>query len=144
MDKWQYNDGGRKAAGFQGDAAGDCVCRSIAIATGEPYQMVYDALNGIKAGLRQSKNVRGSSSRTGVHKRVYERFLFERGWIWTPTMAVGSGCKVHLKAGELPAATIICRLSRHLVAVKDGVIQDLYDCSREGTRCVYGYYQKQH
>lgn len=27
-------------------------------------------------------------------------------------------------------------------AIADGVIQDTYDCSREGTRCVYGYYQK--
>jgi hypothetical protein len=26
--------------------------------------------------------------------------------------------------------------------VIDGVIHDLYDPSRDGTRCVYGYYQK--
>jgi len=28
------------------------------------------------------------------------------------------------------------------VAVIDGVINDTYDCSREGTRCVYGYWEK--
>jgi hypothetical protein len=24
----------------------------------------------------------------------------------------------------------------------DGIINDTYDCSREGTRCVYGYFTK--
>ena len=39
----KVNDGGRAAAGFKGQA-GDCVVRSIAIATGMPYQKVYDDL----------------------------------------------------------------------------------------------------
>ena len=33
---WVYDDGGRNAAGFRGKA-GDCVARSIAIATRLPY-----------------------------------------------------------------------------------------------------------
>ena len=41
---WVYDDGGRKAAGFRGDA-GDCVMRSIAIATRLPYEHVYALLN---------------------------------------------------------------------------------------------------
>ena len=41
--RWQYNDGGRSAAGFSGKT-GDCVCRAIAIATGKPY--VSDLLVG--------------------------------------------------------------------------------------------------
>ena len=40
---WAYDDGGRAAAGFKGEA-GDCVTRAIAIATGRPYREVYDAL----------------------------------------------------------------------------------------------------
>lgn len=32
--------------------------------------------------------------------------------------------------------------SKHLAAVVDGVLHDTYDCTREGTRCVYGYYVK--
>jgi len=28
-----------------------------------------------------------------------------------------------------------------MAAVIDGVLHDAYDCSREGTRCVYGYYK---
>ena len=39
----KINDGGRAAAGYKGQA-GDCVVRSIAIATGMPYQKIYDDL----------------------------------------------------------------------------------------------------
>ena len=40
--KFVFNDGERKLAGYKG-SAGDCVVRSICIATGLPYQAVYDA-----------------------------------------------------------------------------------------------------
>lgn len=149
--KFVRDDGGRAAAGFKGDT-GDCVTRAIAIASGRPYQEVYDGLNAYKADMRQTKRVRGSSARTGVSRRVYDAYLKTRGWQWVPTMAIGSGCKVHLRPDELPNGRIICRLSRHLVAVIDGVIHDTHDPQRlpfgnetdaediQGTRCVYGYY----
>ena len=57
-------------------------------------------------------------------------------------MLVGQGCKVHLKEDELPKGTIICSVSKHLTCIKDGVLYDTYDCSRNGTRCVYGYWYK--
>ena len=41
---WVYDDGGRNAAGFRGKA-GDCVARSIAIATRLPYRHVYALLD---------------------------------------------------------------------------------------------------
>lgn len=37
---FQYNDGGRAAAGYRGET-GDCACRAVAIATGLPYATVY-------------------------------------------------------------------------------------------------------
>jgi len=55
-------------------------------------------------------------------------------------MKIGSGCTVHLKKDELPKGRVIASLSKHLVAVIDGIIYDTYDCSQNGTRCVYGYY----
>ena len=85
---------------------------------------------------------KNDSARTGSFKDVYKPYLERLGWTWTPTMFIGSGCKVHLKADELPKGKIICSVSRHLVAVVDGIIQDTYDCSRNGTRCVYGYFTK--
>ena len=64
------------------------------------------------------------------------------GWKWTPTMFVGQGCKVHLKREELPGGTLIVSCSKHLTVVIDGVLNDIFDCSRNGTRCVYGYWTK--
>jgi hypothetical protein len=91
-----YDDGGRAAAGFKG-TTGDCVCRAIAIATGKPYREVYEALNGAGAAERSSKRRRGrrSSARTGVFKPTIRGYLASLGWTWTPTMAIGAGCKVH-------------------------------------------------
>ena len=56
-------------------------------------------------------------------------------------MRIGSGCKVHLRADELPAGRLIVNLSRHSAAVIEGVLHDTYDSSRNGTRCVYGYWR---
>lgn len=137
-----YNDGGREAAGFKGKT-GDCVTRAIAIAANMPYAEVYALVNNAGKKERLTKR-RGSksSARTGVHKKTTREIMFALGWKWTPTMQVGQGCKVHLRANELPAGRIIAAVSRHLVAVIDGVIHDTHDCSREGTRCVYGYWTK--
>jgi hypothetical protein len=137
-----YDDGGRAAAGYKGHT-GDCVCRAIAIATGQPYQEVYDALNELAAFERPSKRRRGkrSSSRSGVYRSTYTRYLTSLGWTWTPTMFIGSGCQVHLRAVELPPGRLIASLSRHMVAVIGGVIHDLGNPDRDGTRCVYGYWR---
>ena len=81
-----YNEGGRKKAGFKGNA-GDCFVRAAA-------------------------------------------------------MGSGKGCKVHLRTGELPGGSLVVKVSKHYTAVIDGVIHDIYNCSRKGSRCVYGYYEK--
>ncbi len=135
-----YSDGGRGAAGFRG-TAGDCVVRAIAIATQKPYREVYDALNTLARSERVGKRKkRKSSSRTGVYPHTYHNYLKSIGWSWTPTMQVGQGCRVHLRPDELPAGRLIVRLSKHLSAVIDGVVYDTDNPSRDGTRCVYGYF----
>ena len=136
------DDGGRQAAGYTG-SANDCVTRSIAIATGLPYQTVYDAINEIAKSERRGKRKRRvSSARTGTFNYTTRRYLQSLGWVWTPTMFIGSGCKVHLRATELPAGRLIVSLSKHMTAVIDGVIHDTHDPSRNGNRCVYGYWRE--
>lgn len=138
--RFVFDDGGRAAAGYRG-RAGDCVVRSIAIVTGKPYREVYDALNRLsvheRIGKRKKKRSRSAS---GVFRQTYQRYLDSLGWRWTPTMFVGSGCRVHLLAPELPSGRLLVRVSRHLTAVIDRVLYDTHDCSRAGTRCVYGYF----
>lgn len=150
---WIYDDGGRASAGFKGHA-GDCVTRAVAIATGQSYRDVYDALfadirefaetSRSRSARRAARGGgrRGTTPRNGVAKTLVRRYLASLGWTWTPTMRIGSGCTVHLRADELPAGRLIAKVSKHIVAVIDGVIHDTYDCSRDGTRCVYGYWQE--
>ncbi len=128
------DDGGRADAGFTGDT-GDCVTRAIAIATGLSYEEVYEAM---AAGCAEQGMAR--SARNGVPRKVYDPYLKALGWTWVPTMQIGQGCTVHLTPDELPGGNIIVRLSKHVAAVIDGVLHDNHDCSRGGTRCVYGYW----
>ena len=143
------NDGGREAAGFKG-GAGDCAVRAIAIAAQVPYMTVYEDLrvaNAAYAERRNDKlsrhlNARGASPRNGNHRNVFHDYILSHGFEWVATMKVGAGCQVHMRADELPAGTLIVKVSKHLTAVINGVIQDTHDPSRSGTRCVYGYYIK--
>lgn len=139
---FNYNDGGRLASGYK-DESGDCVTRAISIATDKPYAEVYKALNDESKSERTGSRKRGkSSSRNGVYKHTFRKYLESIGWKWVPTMQIGSWCNTHLRADELPKGNLIVSVSKHLCAVIDGVLNDTHDCSRGGTRCVYGYFYK--
>lgn len=140
--KFVYSDGGRSKY-FKADNVGDCVCRAICNATGKDYMEVYKALNALAKKERRGSKKRGvSSARDGVYKDTKRKYLESLGWVWHPTMGIGTGCSVHLTAKELPMGNLIVAVSRHSTCVKDGVLYDTYDCSRNGTRCVYGYFSK--
>lgn len=161
-----YDDGGRSLAGYQGHA-GDCVARSIAIAAGLPYAQVYEALANGTAKERRTK--RGGklsgrkTARNGIHvsRRWFKAYMASLGFTWTPTMGIGTGCKVHLHDGELPMGRLVVSVSKHYTAVIDGEVHDTWDpqravhwCHFNGAsssadprcthtiqcRCVYGYY----
>lgn len=150
---WLYDDGGREAAGFKGQAQ-DCVIRSIAIAANLPYKEVCFALNEL--AIRHERVMPGrprSSSGQGIRPAIYKRYLEGIGWEWHPTMFIGSGAKVHLCEEELPLGRLIVQVSKHVTVVIDRVLHDTYDCQRDSIvwdengqrivrRCVYGYFMK--
>jgi hypothetical protein len=142
--QFQFNDGGRKAAGLKGNG-GDCVARAIAIAAQLPYN---DVLAALSEGCRSQRVTKRSkplaSARNGVYtkRKWFRDYMASLGWKFTATMEIGSGCKTHLTADELPSGRIIAVVSNHYAAVIDGVLNDTHDCSRDGTRCVYGYWHK--
>ncbi|MCX7245735.1 MAG: hypothetical protein NT054_08715 [Burkholderiales bacterium] len=146
---FQHNDGGRVASGYKG-YAGDCVVRSIAIAAELPYAQVYESLRQANAVYAEGKrdrlarqlNTRGSSPRNGNHRKVFHDYILAQGFQWVPTMKIGGGCQAHLRLNEIPQGRVIVKVSKHLTAVIDGVIHDTHDPSRQGRRCVYGYYLK--
>lgn len=172
--KFVYDDGGRHLAGFVGTKVGDCVARSIAIAAQLPYTIVYDRLANGNAEQRSSKHsrrfashgVRTAQSGIFTTRKWFLDYMAELGFVWTPTMKIGTGCKVHLHDGELPMGRLIAKVSKHYTAVIDGVIHDTFDPQREvhcirplssgplregewinengvcsiSRRCVYGYW----
>jgi len=169
-----FNDGGRSAAGFKG-SAGDCVARSIAIAGGLPYADVYKRLADETGAQRVTKGrkAKGATARRGINtkRKWFKDYMASIGAVWTPTMEIGVGCKVHLNAKELPAGRLVVSVSKHYTAVIDGVIHDAFDPRDRGEtiypngypkdqipkgarplssgggwvyapeRCVYGYWQ---
>jgi hypothetical protein len=176
MSEFVKDDGGRAAAGFLG-VTGDCVCRAICIVTGLSYTIVYDRLSEGNAAQRKSKHSkkrRGSGVHSAafgiwVKRKWFKDYMRELGFVWTPTMKIGTGCKVHLDAKELPKGRLVVALSKHYTTMIDGVIHDTYDPRRSasysfesdrgqalkanqgrnengvwteiGGRCVYGYWR---
>lgn len=141
--RYEYDDGGRRAAGYK-TQTGDCVTRSVAIASGRPYQEVFDAMTrGNQTERCAERQDRKKDASKGVHTtRVwFKRYMLSLGFTWTPTMKMGSGCRVHLRDGELPMGRLVVYVSRHLTAVVDGVIRDSHEPDRGGSRCVYGYWR---
>lgn len=137
--RFVHSDGGRAAAGYKG-SAGDCVCRAVAIASGKPYAEIYAAL---AQGAGTERRSRGRSARNGIHvkRKWFKDYMRSLGFVWVSCMGIGTGCRVHLAAGELPAGRLVVHVSRHSVAVIDGVIHDTFDPQRDTGRCVYGYWE---
>ena len=123
-----YNDGGRSKY-FKGEA-GDCVTRAVAIATGIDYKEVYNTI----------KDLLNHTPRNGLTKKETKDIMHHFGFYWIPTMTIGNGCTVHLRKEELPEGVIVCQVSHHLTCIKDGVVYDTFNPTRDGNRCVYGYW----
>lgn len=167
---FEYNDGGRTDAGFRGNA-GDCVVRAVAIATEQDYMQVYKDLgDGCRSQRLTKRSSRKASARSGVNvkRKWFKDYMAALGWEWTPTMFIGSGCRVHLTDNELPTGRLIVSVSKHYTTVINGVVHDTHDPQRNAhvtefgatrdlkpgewrtengihsiqRRCVYGYWCK--
>ena len=142
------DDGGRSKSerGKYRKDVGDCITRSIAIASGRDYMEVWNALtegnNSNRVTKRSPKSIHQNAD-YGVlsGRKWFKDYMKSLGFSWTSTMKIGQGCKVHLTWGEVPMdKRLVVVVSRHYTAVVNGTIRDTYDPSRDGTRCVYGYW----
>lgn len=127
--EWIYDDGGRSKY-FKAKNVGDCITRSIAIASQTDYKEVYDYI----------RKISGKTPRDGVLYKYARKAAEHFGGTWVPTMKIGTGCKVHLTESELPEGRLVVSVSKHYTAVIDSTIHDIFDPTRGGMRCVYGYY----
>lgn len=154
--EYVFDDGGRSKY-FKAEHVGDCVCRAIAIATGMDYKEVYDELQRrakqeTDIQLKKHRGNKRSSARNGMFRETWKEYLADLGWEYHSTCGVGKGISCHLVADELPMGTVLVKVTKHLVCVKDGIIHDTYnssikqyydDCGNLVTndrRAVYGYW----
>lgn len=129
-----YDDGGRSLY-FKGKT-GDCVCRSVAIASGRDYKEVYDL---IFSTMKESPR-NGVNTRTAKFKRLMESL----GFRWVATSGIGSHQAVHFIKGELPDGRMVCSVNGHWVAVVDNQVRDIFDCRLNTfgeNRRIYGYWK---
>jgi hypothetical protein len=137
---YTYDDGGRKVAGFKGNA-GDCVARAVAIAAQLDYTTVYNRLSLGQATIRRTKRAsRSRSARSGVstRRKWFKDYMRSLGFEWIPTMKIGTGCQVHLVKDEIPmTGRLVVRVSKHLCAVIDGVIHDTYNSGADRGTTIY-------
>jgi len=129
-------DGGRKDAGLRGGYAGDCVIRSIALASGRPYKRVYEDFKGLIA------NRLGYTPEDGIltQKPAFKLYMIENGFTWNITCRIGSRERTHMNRKELPKGRLVLSLSKHYTCVINHTIYDTYDPSNEGKRMVYGFW----
>ncbi len=145
---WVYNDGGFSESGLTRHRRkyGSPVVAAIAIAEQRRYSEVYHQLYTKQRDMlwnaRSKKRAEHSGDpHHGVFPDVSKAYLLERGWLWTPTMTVGSGVTVHLDYEEVPDLPLfIARISKSLVCVINGVAQYTHDPSRDGRRALYGFF----
>ena len=132
------DDGGRAKAGFTPADVADSLCRSLAIVTRRDYAEVHQEIN---AWARDQGIRRRSPAEGGLYIEEHKEFLKQSGLVWVPTMQIGKGCEIHLRKEELPRGRLVVRISKRWTAAVNGMVHDTHDPSREGTRCVYGYYK---
>jgi hypothetical protein len=122
--RWVYDDGGRAAAGFKGEA-NDCVVRSASIVTGRSYRRVWEDIAKLKGG----------NPDRSTEIEVVTEYLATLGLkkIHPETRA--------LKLSELSkTGRFIVALSNHATAVIDGTIRDIWHPNQSGRRYVYRYW----
>lgn len=102
----------------------DCVIRAIAMATGDPYELVRDELFEIMKKTGYMMNT----------KQVYEKYLDAKGWEKQKQPRREDGTKY--RVGEIDELigkydTAVIGMPGHLSVVKNGTLIDNWDSRRK-------------
>ena len=134
MIDFQYDDGGRAAAGYRGKT-GDCVVRAIAICAGQDYRTVYLTMaehmkrNGyaasgnayaIRERNRKAPRRKGQLTARRVQDCVLEFYGFQK--VRLPAGARPTFTEAHRRYGDCIVGT-----TKHAAAVVDGALRDIFD-----------------
>lgn len=113
---YQYNDGGRAAAGITG-GVNDCVSRALSIILNRPYTELATEL----APLMTRNGI-------DVYSTTFLNFMRALGFNWIAS-------SYRTLVSELPTTgRLVVFTPNHLTALVDGVINDTFDTSGEVIR----------
>ena len=122
MIGYEFNDGGRSAAGYKG-TAGDCVTRALSIlisgGEGATYKDVYSEFS------KRNKVFNGKrSARDGVSPKVWESVYKLHG---LARIALPKSQKLTYTEAYSIYGDCIVRTTKHVSAIIDGRLQDIFD-----------------
>ena len=118
MIGYEFNDGGRAAAGYKG-SAGDCVARAFAILTGMDYKTAY------KLFAEANSEVTGKvSARNGIKRTVWPQVFEDYGIV---KMKLRRGVRPTYSEAYAMFGDCIVKTTKHVAAIKDGKLQDTGD-----------------
>ena len=104
---------------FKKDRAGDCVIRSISIATGIDYMEVWNNLFSIGQRIGHLPN----------SEKTYHEYLTSLGWGKHKPMRKPNGRKYKLSQAPFDKTkNYIVTTSGHMTAVVGGNVHDIWDC----------------
>lgn len=137
---FKFNDGGR--ANYYKGRTGDCVVRAISIALDLDYKFVYSSMNKFLKMMKA--HTPKHNSRMGINRFYHTKFLEQLGWQYLSLSKLGR--RYHhlnkLDLSRLPHSVYIIHCEGHLTVIKNGELNDTFDCSRNGKRAVKGIYVK--
>ena len=117
MDRYQvpfyHFEGARILNSFKGD----CVIRSISVATNQPYKNVFHQLMDLGKEMGAYPN----------HDKVWIRYLESMDFIKNKPPRV-NGKLIKLGDWIDRPKTAVVRNSRHLTAISGGIVTDSWDC----------------
>lgn len=121
---WVATDGGRKAAGFDGDA-GDCGVRAVAVVTDLSYRDAHSRFNY------------DEESDEGLANMSIGEFLRELGWSSIPLQ--GKGMNVREAAQEFGNGLIIAKMLNygHFVGIRDSKYHDTWNSGELRAECIH-------
>ena len=134
MIDYQYDDGGREAAGYRG-RTGDCVVRAIAVCARQDYRAVYLTMaehmkrNGyaasgnayaIRERNRKAPRRKGQIAARRVQDRVLELYGFRK-------VRLPAGARPTFTEGRRRYGDCIVGTTKHVAAVVEGALRDTFD-----------------
>jgi hypothetical protein len=118
------NDDGGRSKSRRTKQTNDCTVRALAIALNIPYDCAYDTLAG-----EGRKCEKGFHLQKWLNKQAWAEKIAFQAIAGQPRMNPAHFC------GEYVNGRYICRVAKHVFAVVDGTVHDMFE--NRPNRCIY-------